>query len=65
MCRKRSAETIFCRKDVKIWKNRNKWAVTIKEEYVGKQNAMRDKIQETHGRQEGILTRWLHETDKN
>jgi hypothetical protein len=65
MCRKRSAETIFCREEVKIWKNGNKWAVTIKEKYVGKQNAMRAQIEETHGRQEGILTRWLHETDRN
>jgi len=43
-------KTIFCRKEVKIWKNGNKWAVTIKEEYVGKQTANREQIQETHGR---------------
>lgn len=43
MYRKRSAETIFCREEVKIWKNGNKWAVTIKEEYEGKKTQIESK----------------------
>jgi hypothetical protein len=48
-----------------MWKNGNKLVVSIEEEYMGRENAYREQINERHARHEGILTRWLNETGKN
>jgi hypothetical protein len=40
------------REEVKMWKFGNKWAVTLEKKwaYMGRENAHREQVKETHGR---------------